>query len=399
MTAVPTVTVEIDGTTVDAVTLADITITHGRGNTSEQPAPASCSLTLLTGNGTLVPEVGMSVAVTATVSAVDYPRFVGRVTSVTAGYRTTTVTATSDALGRLARLSAPDYRFDASLTGVGENLNALLTATGALKGVYAITFTYSAGDTTVLPEYVVPAGSVLAQCQALAGFDVSGVFYETPAGGLVFEDSTDRPFPLGTSADIYFNVAVSGGGDSPVLEDWQAVQSLDTVTNSATVTYGRPSAAVTVTDETSVSAYGLYAQTVEFPVVSANDAIRKANRLVANGADPRTVTNPVTVELGELSTGGQAALLSAVVGTSVGWLPGASAAGIPGLPEACFIEGWVERIKGQGGYVGRHTMALTLSDVALTRTMQTWAAVPPTRTWAGVGATTTWYQVAGTPIT
>lgn len=399
MTAVPTVTVKIDGTTVDAVTIADITITHGRANTGEQPAPASCSMTLLTGNGTLVPEVGMTVNVKATVSATDYTRFVGRITSVTAGYRTTNVTATSSALGALARLSAPDYKFDANLTGVGENLNALLTATAALKGPPPMTFTYSTGDTTVLPEYVVPAGSVLAQCQALAGFDVSGVFYETPDGNLVFEDSTDRPFPLGTSADIYFNVAISGGGDSPILEDWQAVQSLDTLTNSATVTYGRPSSAVTVTDSTSVSAYGLYAQTVEFPVVSASDAIRKANRMVANGADPRTVTNPVTVELGELSTGAQGNLLAAVVGTSVGWLPGASAAGIPGLPEACFIEGWVERIKGQGGYKGRHTMALTLSDVALTRTMQTWAAVPGTRTWAGVGPSVTWYQVAGTPIT
>lgn len=399
MTAVPTVTVKVDGVTVDAVTIADITIAHGRGNTSEQPNPASCSLTLLTANGTLVPEVGMTVNVKATVGVTDYTRFVGRVTSVNAGYRTTTVTATSDALGRLARLSGPDYRFDNNLTGVGANIDALLTATGALKGVYAVTFTYSTGDTTVLPEFVVPAGSVLAQCQALAGFDVSGVFYETPGGNLVFEDSTDRPFPNGTSADIYFNVAVSGGGDSPILEDWSAVQSLDTLTNSATVTYGRPSAAVTVTDETSVSTYGLYAQSVEFPVVSASDAIRKANRLVANGADPRTVTNPVTVELGELSTGLQGGLLSATVGTSVGWLPGASAAGIPGLPEACFIEGWVERIKGQGGYKGRHTMALTLSDVALTRTMQTWADVPAARTWAGVGASVTWYQVAGTPIT
>lgn len=397
--SIPTTSVELDATVVDAVTIADITVTHGRTNTNEQPAPASASVTLLTANGTVVPEVGMTLVITSTVSGTDYVRFRGRVTSVTAQWNLTTVTATSDALGRLARLAAPDYAFNSNLTGVGENILQVLTASGALKGVYALSYTYSQGDTTVLPGLVIPSGNVLAQCQALAGFDVSGVFYETPAGDLVFEDSTDRPFPNGTSADIYLYTAISGGGASPILKDWQAAQSLDTLTNSAVVTYGNPAASVTVTDDTSVSAYGLYGTSVDFPVVSASDAIRKASRIVANASIPRTTANPITVELGDTSTGIQAALLSAVVGTSVGWLPGPTASGIPGLPEACFIEGWTERIRGQGTYEGRHSMALTLSDVALTRTMQTWADVPGTRTWAGVGATITWYATAGTPIT
>lgn len=396
---IPTTSVDLDATSVDSVAIADISITHGRTNTNEQPSPASASVTLLTGNGTIVPEVGMELVITSTVSAVDYVRFRGRVTSVAAQWNLTTVTATSDALGRLARLAAPDYSFDANLTGVGENILQVLTASGALKGVYALTYTYSPGDTTVLPGLVIPAGNVLAQCQTLAGFDVSGVFYETPAGQLVFEDSTDRPFPNGTSADIYFYTAISGGGPSAILKDWQAIQSLDTLTNSAVVTYGSPSASVTITDDTSVSTYGLYGTSVDFPVVSASDAIRKASRLVANASVPRTTANPITVELNDLSTGLQASLLSATVGTSVGWLPGPTASGIPGLPEACFIEGWTERIQGQGAYQGRHTMALTLSDVALTRTMQTWADVPGTRTWAGVGGTVTWYSTAGTPIT
>lgn len=396
---IPVTSVELDATVVDAVTIADITISHGRTNTNEQPSPASATVTLLTANGTVVPEVGMTLVITSTVAATDYVRFRGRVTSVNAQWATTTVTATSDALGRLARLAAPDYTFNSNLTGVGENILQVLTASGALKGVYALTYTYSQGDTTVLPELVIPSGNVLSQCQALANFDVSGVFYETPDGNLVFEDSTDRPFPNGTSADIYFYTAISGGGPSPILKDWQAVQSLDTLTNSAVVTYGSPTASVTVTDDTSVSTYGLYGTAIEFPVVSASDAIRKASRVVANASIPRTTANPITVELNELASGVQASLLAATVGTSVGWLPSPTSSGIPGLPEACFIEGWTERIQGQGAYEGRHTMALTLSDVALTRTMQTWADVPSTRTWAGVGGTITWYSTAGTPIT
>jgi hypothetical protein len=395
MTAAPTVTVEVDSVTVDSVTIANISINYGRTSVLEQPSPSSLSMTMLTDQVVKVPQVGMSVVVTATVGVTDYVRFRGRITTVAAGLNTTQVTATSDCLGRLARLAAPDYKVDGSIPGAGANIAELLELLQAKINI----FTYSTGDTTILPSQVITAGSALTQCQTLASYDTAGVLYETPNGDLVFTDGSDRPFPNGTSADVYLNVAISGGGDSAILLDWQAVQSLDGLVNSAVVNYGNPPASITITDATSVGQWGLYGLTIDYPVVSANDAGRKASRTVANFSQPRTIVNPIIVELTSLTTGAQGNLLAAEVGTSIGWLPGPSASGIPGLPEACFIEGWSERITGQGDYNGRHQIALTVSDVALTRTMQTWGAVPGTRTWAGVGGTVTWYQTAGTPLT
>lgn len=395
---VPVTSVTIDGTNVGGHVIADLTISYGRTRITEQPSPAALSITMRPGGlSPKTPAVGMEVIVTSTVSATGYTRFKGRVTTVSHGKYSLQVTATSSALGRLARRAGPDYSCSEQLYGAGQNINALLTAAGALTGVGAPTFTYSNGDTTLIPSYVIPAGSLLSQCQALASYDTSGVFYESPSGNLVFEGGDDRPNPA--SADIYLNVALGGGGDSPITIDWQAVTSIDDLVNDVTVNYGAPPAALRLTDETSVADWGSFATSLDLPVIDADDAGRRASRIVANQSQPRTVVNPINVELGSLSTGLQASMLGATVGTSLGWLPGPSASGIPGLPEFVFIEGWTERITGVGPENGRHSMSLYVSDVALTRTMQTWAAVPALRTWATVAALLTWYGAAATNIT
>jgi hypothetical protein len=398
--SVPVTSVTLDGTSVNPYVIADLTISYGRTGVTEQPSPSSLSMTMRPGAiAPKTPAVGMTVVVTSTVGMTGYTRFTGRITTVAAGKYSLQVTATSSALGRLARTAGPDYSCAETLLGAGANINALLTAAGVLTGTGALTLVYSAGDTTLIPSYQVPAGSLLAQCQALASYDTSGVFFESPAGTLVFESGTDRTFPNGSSADFYLNVAVSGGGASPITIDWNAVTSVDDLVNDVTVNYGSPPTSLRIADETSIASWGSFAQSIDFPVTDPNDAGRKASRLVANASQPRTVVNPINVELGSLSSGVQASMLTATVGTSVGWLPGPSASGITGLPEAVYIEGWTERIVGVGPENGRHTMSLTVSDVALTRTMQTWAEVPALRTWAAVGGTVTWYQVAGTPLT
>lgn len=395
MTAVPTVTVTLDAVNVNTVTIADLSITYGRTSVLEQPDPSALSMVMLTDQVVKVPKVGQRITVVAKIGAVSYTRFTGTVTAVTANLYTTQVTATSGALGSLARLASPDQPLLWGLPGAGLNINELLSRSGALKGPYAPSITYSPGDTTIVPTTVLPAGSILSQCQALASYDSYGVFFETPDGNLRFTDGNDRAFIDSASADIYLNVALTGGGDSPITLDWQATQSLDGLVNQSVVNYGSPPASVSVTDATSVSSWGLFGSSTEYPVVSVNDAIRKASRTVANYSQPRTVTNPVTVELGAMTTGVQASLLSALVGTSVSWLPGAASSGIPGLPDNCFIEGWTERITGQGSNLGRHSMAFTLSDVKLTRTMQKWSQVTGSLRWNAVGATVSWYALAG----
>lgn len=394
---VPVTSVTLDGTNVNPYVIADLTITYGRTKIDEQPSPSSLSMTMRPGGlAPKYPAVGMTVVVTSVVGVNTYTRFTGRVTTVAAGKYSLQVTATSAALGRLARTAGPDYSCSELLLGSGSNINALLTAAGVLTGAGALTLTYSPGDTTLIPSYQVPAGSLLSQCQALATYDTSGVFYETPAGGLVFESGDDRTNPAG--ADIFLNVRISGGGDSAITIDWNAVTSIDDLVNDVTVNYGSPPTSLRIADATSIASWGSFATSIDFPVTDPNDAGRKASRIVANQSQPRTVVNPINVELSSLSSVLQASMLTATIGTSVGWLPSAGVSGIPGLPETVFIEGWTERIVGVGPENGRHTMSLTVSDVALTRTMQTWAAVPALRTWAAVGGTVTWYETAGTPI-
>lgn len=396
---IPVTSVDLDGVTIDSVTIADLTINYGRSSVMEQPQPSTLSLTLLTDQAVKTPTVGMPVTVeAATVSNGTFTRFTGWVTAVSAGKDTTTVTATSYALGRLARLNGADYVFDDGITGAGANIDQLLGMAGVYKGTYNQVFSYDAGTTTVIPGFVVPAGNVLAQCQQIANTDVLGVFYETPAGVLKFSDSTARAFPDGATAAIYFATAFSAMVPSPVIDDWRAESSLDTLINSAQITYGAPSRTLSVTDTDSVGTWGLYATAEDFPVIDVDDASRRASRLVAGWSMPRTTTNPISIELAEMSDYQQSLVLGAEVGTSVGWLPSAAASGIPGLPEACFIEGWTERIVGQGPNFGRHTIGLVLSDVALTRTMQTWAAVTAALKWSAVGATVSWIDLAGSNI-
>jgi hypothetical protein len=395
---VPVTSVTLDGTAVGGHVIADLSITHGRTKVTEQPSPASLSMTMRPGGlSPKYPAVGMAVVVSSVVGVNTYTRFTGRVTSVSAGKYSVQVTATSSALGRLARTAGPDYSCADTLLGSGTNIAQLLGNAGVLTGAGALSLTWSPGDTTLIPSYQVPAGSLLSQCQALASYDTSGVFFETPGGALVFTDGDDRTNPAG--ADIYLNVALSGGGDSPITIDWNAVTSLDELVNDVTVNYGSPPQSLTIADATSIADWGTFSTSVDLPVIDPNDAGRKASRIVANSSQPRTVVNPINVELSSLSSGLQASMLTATIGTSIGWLPGATASGITGLPEIVFLEGWTERILGVGPENGRHTMSLTVSDVALTRTMQTWSAVPALRTWAAVGGTVTWYSTAGTPIT
>lgn len=395
LTSAVTTSVKLNGTTVSADVIAAISIEHGRRTVLEQPAPAACTFDMLTDGTTVTPDLGQAVVVTSTKGATSWPRFTGTVVAVEVGQYTTAVTCTSAALGRLARISAPDFRFIYGGTGVGQNLYNLLYATGVLKGATALTFTYDPGETTVVPDYVVPAGNALQQCQAIAGYDTQGLFYETRSGNLVFDDANARAFPTGTGADLYFAVSVSAFQDVGISDRWRAIKNLDGLINQATVTYGSPSASVTIADETSQASWGLYAYSEDMPVVDIDDATRRANRLVNNFSQPTVASNPITVDLGALDDAQAIGMLGAEVGTSISWLPGASASGIPGLPDNCYLEGWSERITGQGTNKGSHRFDLWLSDVTLTRTMQHWQDVTAGLKWSGVGATIQWLDLTG----
>lgn len=393
-----TTSCELDSAVADADTVAAVTITYGRQSTLEQPQPATCTVTMLADAATQ-PELGMPLTITSSQGATDWQRFTGNVVGIERNRYTIAVTCTSAALGRLARLNGPDYTFTNQLVGAGANLDALLYASGATKGVNALAFTYDAGTTTIVPSHVVPAGNVLAQCQAIAGYDVSGWFWEQQDGTLRFSDSTARPFTNTSGADVFLAVSAAAFLPVGIADSWRAVQNLDGLVNQASITYGRPSATVVMAEDDSITTWGLFAYSEDLPVVDADDAVRRASRLIANGNQPRVQTNPITVALEALNDSQAAGILNADMLTSFGWLPSASASGIPGLPEYCFLEGYTERITGHGaGSLGSHRLDLWLSDVALTRSMQQWDQVTPTLTWATVTAGTQWFELAGENI-
>ena len=78
------------GTATDVTCLIDdVSINHGRGDTSSQPEASSCTLNITVGPGTPLPsvvDIGAWIVVTTELDAVEYTRFVGRVTDVSIGW-------------------------------------------------------------------------------------------------------------------------------------------------------------------------------------------------------------------------------------------------------------------------------------------------------------------------
>lgn len=384
--SLPAVTLKLDGVEIQGITISGATIRRGRQQLNEQPAPNTMSLAILTPPAPWPFYVGALIEVEADSST----RFKGTITDLQASRYTTRIVAVSDGLGRLARLRIPPVVLP--WTEVGRNIDEVLTfaeepfddddlepilgalSTGGSDVIVlpALPSNIDPGTVTLIPGQEV-SGNTLAACQAIAKWEPFGIFWETGNSEIRFWDSERRE---DITPDITFQ-------PEQLVSDWVASQAVDSIVNVASITYGSPSQKVAAYNLDSVNTYGVYSSSQSIPLAEDIQAATLANRLVANGNEPRFITDDLQLDLALDAF--DATQTAAVLALDVNSVVDLDPVTIPGLPSRMFVEGWTETISASS-----YRFNLNLSDIRLTRPPQQWEDVPPLLTWAAVSSTIEW---------
>lgn len=371
----PGFSVALNGSNIDADTLDGVTITYGRQRVTEQPNPSTCQVRVFTDMGDWT-QVQLGDALEVLDGIYANPRFTGTVVSVSISRYVTTVTASSSALGGLARQRIRNYTANPGGTDplVGDVLRSIIDKV-SVPSYGAI----SNGYVTLLADIELGTTSALSAMQSIVASDVNGVLYETPAGVLAYEagrttpGSITRTIPAGCVAD-----------------SWQAVTSMASMVNACTVNYAG-NLSLTVRDYDSISTYGVFMAQRTMQVTGADDAIAGGMAWVNALREPHWVASPLTFELTMMTLAEQSQWLTARVGSPVN--TASVAAELPGIPSSCWVEGWTETISRN-----RWLVQAYLSDLAASVRAQQWREVTPTLTWASVPPTLTWLQASSTTL-
>lgn len=392
----PDFTISLNLVDYTAETLDSFTIRYGRERVTEWATAATLSARFLAPASDFA--LGDYIFVTATVAGNDYPRFRGRISSISADHDTVTVTATSWALGTLVRYYAPPRTYDRSSETIDEALvQAMIDADYISDAVTlppiplpngrdfyyvtAATIGHNSGD-------VRPAGSLLSVLQTLAANDPYPHLYETPAGDIYFGPSTTRS---STSASWTLPANVV---------DYQTVRqlSLDGLVNRCVVTYTPEdattgdygSATITIRDSDSESAYGRRETSFSTLLVDFDDAALKASRNVFAGSQVYWTAEP-TMLVNKLSQAVTIKWLESVYGTIVD----TSAAELPPeFADKSYIEGWTETYNR-----GAYRATLYLSPYAQTHRPERWNEVSGTLAYNSPSiATYSWLDLIGVTI-
>lgn len=370
------VTVEVDGNTVDGDVVDDIRISYGRRRTDEQPQAAQLVLTIITDMASWDYTVGQTVTVTGSIGVNDYVRFDGRIVQVSVGRYTTEVIATSSGLGALA--NAPREAFDVQF---GQPTGVLIQYLKA-NGPFVIDPNFSNGLVYPEPGYQIGPGTALDLMQTVAGWDIGGLLLEEPDGTLHYETTNERASVSPADATILA---------AHVLDDWTAEQSIDSLTNEVTVTWSTGS--LRVADDVSVATYGVFGISADAPLQSSAQAYTYASKLLAGTTVPTWRTFPIVVFLKTMSDADAEDLLACRVSSILDLT--AVAAELPGVPSDAFLEGYEERIRNRAD---DWQISLFVSDVSMTRKPQSWDEVTANLEWDQVSATLTWLQAIGTQL-
>ena len=369
------VAVTIGGSSVTAQTLQGISINYGRTSLDQQPNPTSCSLEILypTTLGVLTPNnwnLGDPVEVTLTPTAgVTKRRFYGRITDMTMNWRTVAITAISDTISGLSRISTSVAPFTGQLAGT--TMTTIMTNAAAALPVGAPfpAYTFSTG-TVQMTSPGETSITVLDALQTIASSEPSGTLYElVETSTLRFKDYNDRR--VGTSALTFASTEVS--------QDWTVNRTIDSLTNYVTCNYSAGSE--TYSSTSSITSLGQYESTIDTILTNGPDANFRARQAIAFGTRPGWVLDGVLIPLGTLSTARQTAIRDALVFGAQVTIPSLTT----GVATTYFVEGWDERIERS-----IWDLTLYLSDVTLTQAGQRWQDVNAARQWNQVSTAITW---------
>jgi hypothetical protein len=401
--------VKINGTTVTAITLVNLTITSGRQTIYEQPSASYCNVSLITDPSQSVPyEINDSVTIEVKKSDNSYVSLFGGFLSDIAVVVTNagTIQARQEirivALGAIARLARSNFVGNLNANNDGDQILEVLEGVlfaswnevpGALTwDNYEPATQWQDAENTGLGEIDTPGDYSLA---ALNNLDQSvyslasqiansglGYFYEDSQGRIGYADSTHRSEYLAANGYVELDARQAFGSGMTILK-----RSGD-VRNSLSIIYGA-SGNQSYEDEdlSSVSLYGELAWVVTTHLQNLSDAQDQADFYLQIRAFPQYEMPIITYPLQnpEIDDADRDALLEVFMGQPLN---------IQNLPSNMtlgeyqgFVEGWTWRA-GVSGL----SIELTLSPIAFSLQAFRWNSVPVGETWNSISPTLEWYN-------
>lgn len=394
--------VAVNGTPLDLANVEwSIAIDHGRNDITQAPQASTAELTLYGFTGIPV-EISDLLEITAYTT---YPRFTGLVTDVTLTHDKSWPDGTVPrlkitAMGNLARLGLlevgnagyPEETLD-------DRVTSILDDTG---------ITYQANVEPYMVLLAEDPDQNRSAMDWLSGIclDVGATMCDLPDGNILFESYTRRGIGYNPAtwagvtdpwssvtyvwSDVYESVTAA---PAPVVLDpdgviWEPVwtNSVLSVVNSATVTYGDPEATITASDVPSQAVHGVRAFAWKSRLADGTDAYDRVNHIIVCQAEPRYAMQSVQILVSELGAVDQDLVLDLIQGSRVI---------VQNLPQPApltqylgVVEGWSESYTPDG-----HILTLSLSDPRYSYAMATWGDIDPALLWSGVSASIQWYNV------
>lgn len=406
MTWNPQATVTIGSTNFSAKALIGASITYGRTNTTTQPGPGYCNVSLVdVNNSDLTVAIGDAITISAkTTTGSNVNLFGGTVSDIT------TVVQSSNELGTYLRYDiigiGPLARLNRRLVGSagyvsqydGDRIDAIVSDAYAERWIEVLpttlawnaepaTLTWNTYDPVIggidrPGNYQLAAyadGETLAnQLANVAANSGLGVLYDTPANQINYDDATHRQ--ENAQANGFWQVPA----EAVISSGLKQASRLGDIATAVQVGYS--GGTVTVTSPTSAGLYGDVGKSFNTVLADVLDATEQADRYLALVDQPTSQFDAITLALHEpnLTASTINTALSVYQGQPIEFndLPNALGPSYSG-----FVEGWTWRL-------GRYTadLRLTISDFARSVVTTRWSAATPTTKWNTISATLKWQE-------
>ena len=408
----PTYKIQVDGTEVTEVTVANLTVTSGRTDINQQPVAGYCQLQLINfDNSSYDFTVGTSLSVEVTNSVGTYvPIFGGLISDFTiavnrAGSLGYTTTATITALGALSKLPkiidngilSQDFDGDQIYTllsgyllGQWNEVPAAQTwATYNPTETWANAVNIGLGEIDQPGDYeLIPRSSsktdLYSLCTDIAN-SAFGVLYEDANGNIGYADQTHRQDYL--AANGYTTLDANHANGLGLAATTRAGD----LRNYFNIIYdSNGSKSYVAEDLTSQSLYGTYAESLTSRIKHTVDAESLADRYIDLRANPFPKFQSITFTLGnpEIDDADRDALINIFLGQPV-WIqnlpPNISLGSFQG-----YIEGWTFRASLNNLSVTFNASPINFSQVAVK-----WEQVNAAETWNTLSPTLTWINAIG----
>lgn len=364
----------------------ELSIRHGRTDTTTQPEAASITLDLDLEIPPPPLDVGTELVVRTVVEDESFDRFRGHITDLTVGWDdagedtpnagVAQVTAVAT-LGNLGRRVVGDAPFPQELDG------ARVSRVLALAGVMLDPAYSDPGTVQILPRDIDSTDAMSVANEAAES--ALGVLWQTVEGEIRYADADHR---RNTPSSVTLDAC-----QVLVTPTWS--RTIQGLTNKVSLGYGvAPEGGeqprILYQNDASMARYGTYDYSLTTVLALQADAQAMAQLLVTRNARPVWIMTNLPLAMKDLDTPTTLAVLDLDVHDliTLTGLPVAIPGGTPATA-ALWVEGWSETLR-----YGDHELELVVSGFCRTSPPTEWDDVDPSWVWDSMGATTTWDDAA-----